>query len=149
MNSRGFTLIELLLVIVIVAMLGLSTAIVLKEVQNNNKENLLKEKYVDIQRAAKTYIDLNDSRSLSFSELGIAYVTIGELQSKGYLKSKLIDDVTSKEISANYIVKIFINKPDTLRYIDTCIIDENKNCVANNEGEFVKNSESNIFKCCE
>lgn len=144
--KKGFTLMELLLVIVIVAMIGLSTTIVFSEVQENNAENNLKEQYLDIQRAAKAYIDLNDSRSASFSELGAAYVTVGELQSKGYLKSELINDVTKKQIDANYIVKIIINEPDSLRYIDTCIleyIDNKEKCVANDEGDF-ENAE-----CCK
>ena len=163
MNKKGFTLMELLFVIVIVAVISISSVIVFGNIDD---ETALKDRaniYMDIQKSALLYIDLNDAWLNQFKSNGEIKIELSELKQANYISFDVTDPVTNKEIPSNYMVQIYTAEDDYYhKYIDTCIVNKTvlldsicnkhstdyneekcktKSCVANNKGE--KNN------CCE
>lgn len=144
MKKDGFTLIEILLVLVIVVTLTASASIVFGQVSENTNEEELKNLYISIQRAAKTYVDLEDGWTRELNNNGKTTVSLVELQNKGYIKKKMINPVDNTEISSSYIVKICVanddpesNYKEEFNYVDTCILTQENtigNCVSNSMG---------------
>lgn len=83
MNKRGFTLIELLGVIVILGIIGLIVTPVVQNTLNKNATEACKDQIKLFESAAKNYVSNNPY--LDTEE--IKYVTIQDLQEKGYLDS--------------------------------------------------------------
>ena len=99
MKKDGFTLIELLLVIVIVAAISTSASIVFSQVNSNTAEDNLKNIYLSIQRAAKTYVDLNDNWSRDLYERGYITISLSALQNVNYISDDLVNPVDKTIIS--------------------------------------------------
>jgi len=144
MKNDGFTLIELLLVLVIVATITASTSIVFSQLTEKNAEEELKTTYISIQRAAKTFVDLNDNWSKDFYDKEDINITLSVLKNSEYIRQDLKNPVTNEKIEESYIVRMCIanDDPDNsnkseYRYIDTCIMgleEEEKICVSNSQG---------------
>ena len=149
MNKHGFTLMELLVVVAIVAVVGVASSIAFTNIQSGTEEEELKNKYVEIQRAANLYLDLHNSDIEWFLEDNIIYYKIGDLKAENYIGSDLSNPVTGENIDSNYFVKIYVsgNLEDEKQLVSSCIIDRNIDgdiCIADNLG----NSGEDVV-CCE
>lgn len=151
MNEKGFTLIELLIVIVIVAVVGITSAVIFNNINKSTTEESLTNTYISIQQSGKLYVDLNDSRSKSFCESGEETVSISELFSTKYIDKKLYNAYKKERGNSNDadtdIFKMCIaTDPETNnKYVNTCIIRNDSGnvvCVSDNEGN------TNISECC-
>lgn len=146
MNKKGFTLMELLAVILILAVVSVSSTIAFGNIDDTTAKTELKNKYIEIQRAASLYVDLNDDQPYihEFSNKGITRITVNELKNNNYI-SDLSDPLSGGDIPLSYTVVIYLTDD---KHIDTCIIEseyetdatgnaiETKHCVANSKGEF-------------
>jgi len=145
MNKSGFTLLELLAVIVIVAVVGVSSTLAFGNIEDGTSEEELKNIYIDIQRAANLYMDLHNSDIEWFIENKVIYYKIEDLRSENYIDQDLENPVTKEPISGENYVKIYINEAED--EVKSCIIDRNKEpgtdgyCIANDMGE--------ANNCCE
>ena len=142
--KKGFTLIELLVVIVVISVVTVSATISFMNIDNDTTNQDLKNKYMEIQRAASMYIDLNDSWLNQFAERREMFIKIGELKNTNYISSEIENPVTNEEIPSNYTIKLYItdNGSKATEYVDSCIVDitsvggkEIVKCIANNKGE--------------
>lgn len=137
--KNGFTLIELLIVITLVATISVSSMIIFDQTQATTNEEKLVKTYLDIQRAASLYIDLNDSYLKEFREEKTISVKLDTLQSNSYLKKTISNPVTKEDLSPNYMVKLYVAGTGDLEYLDSCVIDYDTNgnviCLANSKGE--------------
>ena len=97
--KNGFTLIELLIVITLVATISVSSMIIFDQTQATTNEEKLVKTYLDIQRAASLYIDLNDSYLKEFREEKTISVKLDTLQSNSYLKKTISNPVTKEDLS--------------------------------------------------
>lgn len=123
--KNGFTLMELLVVIVIVAVISVSSVLVFGNIDDSTALTDRKNLYKDIQRTALLYIDLDDKSLYQFRESGQMHVTIAELQEDDYLE-ELKDPVTGDIIPPNYLIKIYTANRDGYDYIDTCILNNSE-----------------------
>ncbi len=141
--KKGFTLMELLVVIVIISVVTVSATISFMNIDNDTTNKDLKSKYVEIQRAASMYIDLNDSWLTQFAEKREMFIKLSELKNTNYVSADIVNPVTNEEIPGNYSIKIYINSKDAVsEYVDTCIVDitssggkEVVKCIANSSGD--------------
>ncbi len=139
MNKNGFTLMELLFVIVIIAVISISSVVVFGNIDDETSSKDRENIYKDVQKSALLYIDLNDSWLYQFKANGEIKIELSELKNSNYVSFDIKDPITNKEIPSNYMVQIYTamdryNNP----YIDTCVINKlellepycNKNNVA-------------------
>ena len=162
MKKDGFTLIELLLVIVIVASISITASIVFSEVTNSTEKQDLKNIYLSVQRAGKTYVDLNDNWTRDFNGRGFITVSLSELQSTNYISDNLKNPIDNTQISPSDVVMICITDDITEsvrdengnlhdinvgRYVDSCILSKNNICLADGTGEY-EEAEKNCNECC-
>ena len=144
MNNKGFTLMELLAVILILAVVSVSATLAFGNIDSTTAQNELKNKYIEIQRAASLYVDLNDDQpyldELTVSAEKKTIVSVGTLKSNNYINN-LDNPVNGEEISTDDIVIIYLTDEG---HVDTCIIESNydsgsevKKCVANSKGEWL------------
>ncbi len=142
--KKGFTLIELLVVVVIISVITVSATISFENIDSDTSKEDLENKYLEIQRAATMYIDLNDSWLEQFAQRKEMYIKLGELKNTNYISKDLYNPVTGEEIPSNYTVKLYVaNKgSSTSEYMDTCLVDitnvggeEIVKCIANSDGK--------------
>lgn len=156
--KNGFTLLELLFVIVIVAVISISSVIVFANIDDDTSIKDRANTYMDIQRGAILYIDLNDYWLAQFKENGNIKIELSELKNSNYVDINVEDPVTNKEIPSNYMVQIYTAKDDyDNEYIDTCILDkkelltyycnENLTHCTESECEACLNSKKNDCSC--
>lgn len=131
MNKNGFTLMELLFVIVIVALISISSVIVFGNIDDETSSKDRINIYKDIQKSALLYIDLNDSWLYQFKANGEIKIELSELKNSNYISFDVTDPVTNKEIPSNYMVQIYTAYPEhdtghKTPYIDTCIVNKNE-----------------------
>ena len=132
MNKKGFTLMELLFVIVIVALISISSVIVFGNIDDETSAKDRKNIYMDIQKSALLYIDLNDSWLEQFKANGEIKIELSELKNANYVSFDIKDPVTNKEIPSKYMVQIYTaySDDDLEKYerpfIDTCIVNKNE-----------------------
>lgn len=148
MNKKGFTLIELLFVIVIVSIITVSSIVIFNQTSEVSAEEKRKNAYLDIQRAAKLYMDLNESWVKQFNERDRVHIAIGELESKNYVSTSLGEMYSEEKIPSYYLVKVYVTN-NGKGFVDTCIIDTNDNdgnsnerCIADSDGNINPNT------CC-
>ncbi len=138
MNNNGFTLMELLVVISILVITSTSATIVFDTATSSTEKEDTRRLYVNIQKTAEVYLDLNDSWMNSFNEKGEVYLKVSELENANYYNSTYEGVKTNKKISGNYFVKVFTNKSSNLPYVDTCLIyydsADQLHCVADRNG---------------
>ena len=142
MKKNGFTLLELMIVIVVVAILGVSAAISFTSIEGDTTKKELQNKYIDIQRAAALYVDLHSSELEWLIENGEVFVKIADLKAENYLSSDLNNPVTNSDINTNYYVKVYLTKDANTcsDYVNTCIVNKDYNegyegyCVADSNG---------------
>ncbi len=147
MKKNGFTLMELLAVIMILAVVSVAATLSFGNIDNTTSVNELKNRYIEIQRAASLYVDLNDNETY-LDELtgrnssGITRVSVGTLKSNNYIND-LSNPVTGEDIPLSTVVVLYIKENN---HVDTCIISsendantlqENTSCVANSKGEWL------------
>ena len=121
--KKGFTLMELLFVIVIVAVISISSVVVFGNIDDSTAIKDRINTYMDIQRGAVLYIDLNDYWLAQFKENKQIKIELSELKNSNYIDINIQDPVTSKEIPSNYMVQIYTAKDAYQNeYIDTCIV---------------------------
>lgn len=150
--KNGFTLIELLAVLAIMAIAGAASVVLFSS--NNDTADLdeLKNKYIQIQDAAITYVDLNNAWLESFTSSNGIYVRITELQNANYISKKLTNPLTGKAFPSSYTVYIYKTSEDgseEKEFVDTCIISNqgnNTDCIANSKGESCECGVNN--PCC-
>ena len=151
MNKKGFTLVELLFVLVIVSIISVSAIVIFNQTSEVSSEEKTRNAYLDIQRAAKLYIDLNDSWVKQFNERDRVYIAIGELESKNYVSTSLGDMFSEEEIPSYYLVEVYVTN-NGKGFVDTCVIDAGDDgesstvkCIADSDGNI--NPNKNI--CCK
>ena len=152
MNKSGFTLIEILLVVVMIAVITVSSVVVFNNTSEISKAEELKSSYVEIQRAARMYIDLNDYWVNSFNANKKINIKLGELQSTNYVANNLKDPKTGDELDSTLIVKLYITQiNDKDGYISSCILRATGSkliCVADNEGNLIDGNKEDGAGCC-
>lgn len=147
MNKKGFTLIELLVILAVMAIAGVASLVLFSTSNENADKEELKNKYMEIQKAAVVYVDLNNSWLSSFTSGNEIYVKLGELQNTNYLSRNINNPVTGEKFPGSYLIKIFkttFDGNESTSFIDTCIISregENTRCIADSDG--------NSCECCE
>ena len=148
MKKDGFTLLELMIVVLIVAVIGVAATISFSSIDSDTSQLELKNKYLEIQRAANLYLDLHNADLKWFMENKQIDVKIGDLKSENYLTNDLSNPVTGEDISEAYFVRLYIAKDSNNEdYVNSCIIDRTSTgivCIADSYG----NSGSGVV-CCE
>lgn len=138
MKKDGFTLMELLVVIVILVVTSVSSTIIFESASSGTEEEDLKRLYSSVQRSAQVYLDLNDSWMNSFNENKEVFLKVSELENANYYNATYEGVKTRNKISPSYFVKLFINKNNLKEYVDSCLIEYDKNdrpvCVADKDG---------------
>ena len=142
--KNGFTLMEELLVITIASIIGVSSVVMYETTTNVTKEEELKNIYIDMQDAAKLYMDIDSNALNSFRENKYLNVPISTLESNNYIDSDLKNPIDNSKISSDYVVRIYVALKDSKEYLNSCIIKRNGSspiCVSNSEG--------NACGCCD
>ena len=106
--KNGFTLVEILLVVALVAIISVSSIIIFERSSSSTNEEKLIKTYVDIQRAAIIYMDLNSTWLESFREEKSLTVKIGLLQNENYIDLNIKNPVTKTNIPSDYLVKVYV-----------------------------------------
>lgn len=135
MNKRGFTLIELLVVLAIVSIASAGSILIFDRADAENNIKKTKETYVRIQRAAKIYLDMNDSWRNQFNEKNYMFLKINELQNENFIKKGLVDETDFSEINSSYLILVYYDEESEI--VDSCIVSSSTSprCIANSEGE--------------
>lgn len=144
MSKKGFTLVELLLVLVLVSVISVSAVVVFEQTKDNVSVEEEINMYLDLQRASKIYLDLNDSWARAFNENDEVYISVGELKSKNYINTSLKRDINDYELPDHYLVKVYITDNGN-GYVDTCILnitDTGSECISDSDGNIKPGS------CC-
>jgi len=131
MNKKGFTLIELLIVLAIVSIASAGSILVFDRADSEGSRKELKDTYVRIQRAAKIYLDMNDSWRNQFNSKGYIYLKISELQNENFLEKDLINPVDLEEIDSQNLIYIYVKD----NIVDSCIVTSSSVCVSNANGD--------------
>lgn len=157
MNKKGFTLIELMAVLIIVSIVSVSSIIAFNQIDKDTSKNELENTYKEIQRSAILYLDLNDVWLKSFVSEKNIDIKLVELKNWNYISDDIKDSVNDKEISDNYIVRIYVSGEEKNIYTNTCIY-ENKTidnvqksvCVADENGKYDFDDNSLVgVACCK
>lgn len=136
--KNGFTLMEVLLVITIASIVGVSSVVMYETTTNVTKEEKLKSTYVDIQKAASLYMDIDSNALESFRENKYLNVPLSTLESNNYVEDELKNPVDNSDISSDYVVRMYIASYNSKNYLDSCIIKRNGAkpiCISNSKGE--------------
>lgn len=136
--KNGFTLMEVLLVITIASIVGVSSVVMYETTTNVTKEEKLKSTYVDIQKAASLYMDIDSNALESFRENKYLNVPLSTLESNNYVDSELENPVDNSDIPKDYVVRMYIASYNNKNYLDSCIIKRNGSkpiCISNSKGE--------------
>lgn len=134
----GFTLVELLVVIVITLLVSAGSSMIFKESNAQTNEEDLKGKYIEIQRSAIIFADLEETYRKALNENRELNIRLGELQNRNYVSKTLKNTVTKEKFPRNYIVKLYIASTGDNEYLDSCIIsytNESEVCVSNSRGD--------------
>ena len=137
MNKKGFTLIELLVVLAIISIASAGSILVFDRADNENNKKELRDMYTRIQRAALSYLDMNDSWRNQFNDKEYIFLKINELQNENYVDHELIDPTTFSQIDSNNLIYVYLDKRIEEK-VDTCIVKLNGTklvCVANADGD--------------
>ena len=138
MNKKGFTLIELLIVLAIVSIASAGSILIFDRADTESDKKELKKTYVRIQRAAKIYLDMNDSWRKQFIEKKYIYLKINELQNENFLEHDLLNPEDLNAIDPSNLIYIYLVEDATnneVIKVDSCIVDSGINCVANADGD--------------
>ncbi len=136
--KNGFTLMEVLLVITIASIVGVSSVVMYETTTNVTKEEKLKSTYVDIQKAASLYMDIDSNALESFRENKYLNVPLSTLESNNYVEDELKNPVDNSDIPSDYVVRMYIASYNSKNYLDSCIIKRNGAkpiCISNSKGE--------------
>lgn len=136
--KNGFTLMEVLLVITIASIVGVSSVVMYETTTNVTKEEKLKSTYVDIQKAASLYMDIDSNALESFRENKYLNVPLSTLESNNYVEDELKNPVDNSDIPSDYVVRMYIASYNSKNYLDSCIIKRNGAkpiCISNSNGE--------------
>lgn len=136
--KNGFTLMEVLLVITIASIVGVSSVVMYETTTNVTKEEKLKSTYVDIQKAASLYMDIDSNALESFRENKYLNVPLSTLESNNYVEDELKNPVDNSVIPSDYVVRMYIASYNSKNYLDSCIIKRNGEkpiCISNSKGD--------------
>lgn len=136
--KKGFTLVELLVVLAFVALIGAGAIVAYEQSTITMKEDELVNTYLNIQRAAVLYMDLDDTSVKYFEETNELYVKLVDLKNMNFVSKKIKNPKDNTELPDSYIVKIYVADKNENKFLDTCIlnqIDNSNICVANSDGE--------------
>lgn len=136
--KNGFTLMEVLLVITIASIVGVSSVVMYETTTNVTKEEKLKSTYVDIQKAASLYMDIDSNALESFRENKYLNVPLSTLESNNYVEDELKNPVDNSDIPSDYVVRMYIASYNSKNYLDSCIIKRNGAkpiCISNSKGD--------------
>lgn len=136
--KNGFTLMEVLLVITIASIVGVSSVVMYETTTNVTKEEKLKSTYIDIQKAASLYMDIDSNALESFRENKYLNVPLSTLESNNYVEDELKNPVDNSDIPSDYVVRMYIASYNSKNYLDSCIIKRNGAkpiCISNSNGE--------------
>ncbi len=155
MNKKGFTLIELMAVLIIISVVSVSSIITFGQINKDTSKNELKNTYKEIQKSAVLYLDLNDVWLKSFTSEKNINIKLVELKNWNYISEDIKDSVNNKEISDDYIVKIYVAGGEKNIYTNTCIY-KNKTinnvqksiCVADENGKYDFDDNSLVGEAC-
>ena len=126
--KNGFTLMELLVVIVIVSVISVSSVLAFGNIDDSTAIKDRKNIYMDLQRKALLYADLDNSQLRTFRTDRIMDVMIKDLARDEYINEDIEDPVTGEMISQFYIIRLYIADDGTEtkkgnEYVDSCIVD--------------------------
>ena len=155
MNKKGFTLVELMAVLIIVSVVSVSSIITFGQINKDTSKNELANTYKEIQRSAVLYLDLNDVWLNSFVSEKKIDIKLFELKNWNYVSDEIKDSINNKEISDNYIVRIYVSGEGKNIYTNTCIY-ENKMvnnvqrsvCIADETGKYDFDDNSIVGDAC-
>ena len=136
--KNGFTLMEVLLVITIASIVGVSSVVMYETTTNVTKEEKLKNTYVDIQKAASLYMDIDSNALESFRENKYLNVPLSTLESNNYVEDELKNPVDNSDIPSDYVVRMYIASYNSKNYLDSCIVKRNGEkpiCISNSKVE--------------
>lgn len=136
--KNGFTLMEVLLVITIASIVGVSSVVMYETTTNVTKEEKLKSTYVDIQKAASLYMDIDSNALESFRENKYLNVPLSTLESNNYVEDEFKNPVDNSDIPSDYVVRMYIASYNSKNYLDSCIIKRNGAkpiCISNSKGD--------------
>lgn len=136
--KKGFTLVELLVVLAFVALIGAGAIVAYEQSTITMKEDELVNTYLNIQRAAVLYMDLDDTSVKYFEETNELYVKLVDLKNMNFVSKKIKNPKDNTELPDSYIVKIYVADKNENKFLDTCILNQIDNlniCVANSDGE--------------
>ena len=147
-NKKKKVIIAFIAIVLIVAVIGVSATISFSSIDSDTSQIELRNKYLEIQRAANLYLDLHNSDLNWFIINKQIDIKISDLKSENYITSDLSNPVTGDDISEAYFVRLYIAKDSNNNdYINSCIIDRSSSnivCIADSYG----NSGSGVT-CCE
>lgn len=157
MNKKGFTLVELMAVLIIISVVSVSSIITFGAINKDTSKNELANTYKEIQRSAVLYLDLNDVWLKSFVSEKNIDIKLFELKNWNYVSDEIKDSVNNKDISDNYIIKIYVTGNDKNLYTNTCIYENKKIdgalksvCVSDENGKYDFNDNSVVgVDCCK
>ncbi len=105
MKKKGFTLIELLAVIVILAIIAIISAPIITDLINKSRYGAFGVTKKNIEHAAELYYAKNTDDV--YWEDNIAYVTIGTLKSKKFLRNNVVNTLDSTSINDDTKVLLY------------------------------------------
>ncbi|MDD4608002.1 MAG: prepilin-type N-terminal cleavage/methylation domain-containing protein [Bacilli bacterium] len=105
MNEKGFTLIELLAVIVVLAIIAIISVPIITDLINKSRYGAFGVTKKNIEHAAELYYAKNADDV--YWENNIAYVTIGTLKSKKFLRNNVVNTLDSTSINDDTKVLLY------------------------------------------
>lgn len=105
MNKKGFTLVELLGVITILGLLGLVVVPVISNIISDNKKSLYESQISNIKIGVANFVSENVF-SLDISEGESIGITLGKLQSMGYISEDIKDPITREFFDDDMVIII-------------------------------------------
>jgi len=105
MKKKGFTLIELLAVIVVLAVIAIISVPIITDLINKSRYGAFGVTKKNIEHAAELYYAKNTDNV--YWEDNIAYVTIGTLKSKKFLRNNVVNTLDSTSINDDTKVLLY------------------------------------------
>ena len=138
MNKKGFTLVELLAVILLLLVIISITVPVVTKIIENSKNSVYKTQVNKILSATYDY-SLKNSKLLPDNNNEKRYITLGDLQNKGYINTNVVDPKVNDFFSSDLVISI--------KKVDSNYKYDDKNSIL--KGYYLYTVEFNFMKTSE